>query len=122
VDLDCLFSLSSPNLRKLNLDNQAPFLAAWFLRGFPKVKIDVKNLINKELGDGLVRLSLRLIQFVTVRKVCKSLIYTLFFVLYFPEMFAFVRQLGFLLATPGNSVSSANAILFQHKSHSNVSP
>jgi hypothetical protein len=32
--------------------------------------------------------------------VCKSLIYTLFFVLYFPKIFAFVRCLGFLLVTP----------------------
>jgi hypothetical protein len=35
-----------------------------------------------------------------VRKVCKSLIYTLFFVLYFPKMFGFVLRLGFLLVTP----------------------
>jgi hypothetical protein len=81
VDLDCLFSLSSPNLRKLNLDNQAPFLAAWFLRGFPKVKIDVKNLINKELGDGLVRLSLRPIQSQIVSFPLKPLSCNGFFVL-----------------------------------------
>ena len=81
MDLDCLFSLSSPNLRKLNLDNQAPFLAAWFLRGFPKVKIDVKNLINKELGDGLVRLSLRPIQSQIVSFPLKPLSYSGFFVL-----------------------------------------
>jgi hypothetical protein len=60
----------------------------------------VTNWLSVLLKQILKFLSLRWIQFATVRKVCKSLIYTLFFVLYFPKMFAFVRQLGFLLVTP----------------------
>ena len=37
------------------MDNQAPLLAAWFLRGFPEEKIDTKHLIYMELNRQVSR-------------------------------------------------------------------
>jgi hypothetical protein len=65
-------------------------LAAWFLRGFPMVKVESKALFYKELDGGFVRLSLRWKHIHIVSFTLKPLLFNGFFVLYgfylFPQI------------------------------------